>query len=101
MHGHAHAVHIEGHGTGREIGLALGFEAMPLRRASRVEIYEGDFPVGAKDRIILEPAVARLAVEMAAGELEDVVSKCSGRQRDRLARDDGTRARESPGIVRR
>src|SRR5215472_9757194 len=101
VHGKPDAMHVEGDGTRREIGLALGLEVMASLLPGGMQILERDALVTAAHIAAFQRPVGRIGARVLRGELQDVLAQCLCRQIDRLARDNRAGAGEGAGVVGR
>ena len=75
MHRKPHAMDIERDRARRQVGLALGLEAVADLGAGDVEVGQRDLLVAADHHSVIEAAVGGGHAGMAAGEVEDVVAQ--------------------------
>ena len=75
MHREPHALDVERDRARRQIGLALGLEAVAGRGAGDVEVGQRDLLVAADHHAVVETAVGGGHAGVTAGEVEDVVAQ--------------------------
>ena len=68
MHGEPNALHVEGDGARRQVGLAPDLEAMTGRGAGGMELGQRDPLVAADDGVVVEPALVAVDAGMAAAK---------------------------------